>query len=115
MHELSIALSIVDGALEELGRHQGARAQAIHLRLGRLSGVDREALLFSYDVARRETELAGSHLIIEDVEVAIFCPACRADRPVRLFPLLLCAECGALGERVVHGQELEIIGMEVIA
>jgi hydrogenase nickel incorporation protein HypA/HybF len=113
MHELSIALSIVDGALQELERHQGAHAQAIHLRLGRLSGVDRDALLFSYEVACRETPLADSRLIIEDVDVSILCPSCGGERPIRSFPLLLCAECGGAGERVVRGEELEITGMEV--
>jgi hydrogenase nickel incorporation protein HypA/HybF len=113
MHELSIALSIVDGALQELDRHQGAHARAIHLRLGRLSGVDRDALLFSYEVACRETPLADSRLIIEDVDVSILCPSCGGERPIRSFPLLLCAECGGAGERVVRGEELEITGMEV--
>ena len=113
MHELSIALSIVDGALEELQRHQGARAEAIHLRLGHLSGVDREALMFSYDVARRETALERSRLIIEEVPIYIFCPACDAERPIAHFPELTCAQCGAAGP-VVHGEELEITGMEIV-
>jgi hydrogenase nickel incorporation protein HypA/HybF len=51
MHELSMALSIVDGALEELERRGLKHASAIYLRLGRLAGVDKDALQFSYNVA----------------------------------------------------------------
>jgi hydrogenase nickel incorporation protein HypA/HybF len=114
MHELSIALSIVDGALEELQRQAGAKATAVHLRVGRLSGVDKDALLFSYELACQETPLAHSRLMIEDVDVVILCPVCGSERPTRSFPALRCAECGALAERVIRGQELEITGMEVI-
>ena len=114
MHELSIAVSIVDGALEELQRRGAHEATAIHLRLGPLSGVDKDALMFSYSLASQETGLAGSRLVIEDVDVVILCPSCHAERPVRSFPVLVCAECGAPGERVVHGDELEITAMEIV-
>jgi hydrogenase nickel incorporation protein HypA/HybF len=112
MHELSIALSIIDGALDELRRHEGARADAIHLRLGRLSGVEKDALLFSYDVACRQTALENSRLIIEDVPVSILCPSCRGEQPIAQFPSLTCAHCGAAGQ-LMHGDELEITSMEI--
>jgi hydrogenase nickel incorporation protein HypA/HybF len=115
MHELSIAMGIVDGALEELQRHGAAQASAIHLRVGRLSGVDKDALLFSYGIACQETALARSRLVIEDVEVAILCPVCGAERAVRSFPLLTCVDCGAISDRVVRGAELEITGMEILS
>lgn len=67
MHELSIAVSIVEGVEEELAKHKGARVAAVHLRLGPLSGVAKEALLFSYDVACEGTRLEGSTLKIEDM------------------------------------------------
>lgn len=113
MHELSIALSIVDGVLEELDRQKPGQVEVVHLRVGRLSGVDKDALSFSYGVACEGTPLANSHLMIEEVEVAIFCPTCAVERPTRSFPLLTCAECGAETDRVVHGEELEITAMEI--
>jgi hydrogenase nickel incorporation protein HypA/HybF len=115
MHELSIALSIVDGVLEELERYEDAQVEAVHLRLGRLSGVDKTALEFSYGIACEGTPLAASRLMVEDVDVTIFCGACGVERPTRSFPVLMCAECGAPGERIVRGQELEITAMEMVA
>jgi hydrogenase nickel incorporation protein HypA/HybF len=114
MHELSIALSIVDGVLEEADRLGAAQVEAVHLRVGRLSGVDKEALLFSYGVACQQTALERSHLVIEDVDVVILCAACGAERSPRSFPVLTCEECGAMAQCVVHGEELEITGMEVV-
>ena len=65
MHELSIALSIVEGAREEAERHGGGRVAAVHLKLGPLAGVAREALEFSYDLACEGSELEGSRLVVE--------------------------------------------------
>lgn len=64
MHELSIALSILDIAAAEAARHHG-RVAAVHLRLGARAGVVKEALLFAYDVAREGTPLAEARLVIE--------------------------------------------------
>jgi hydrogenase nickel incorporation protein HypA/HybF len=63
MHELSIAMSIVEGAAEEARRHPGERVAAVHLRLGELSGVVRDALLFSYDLACEGTPLTGRYFL----------------------------------------------------
>ena len=68
MHELSIALSIIEGVEEELTRHEGARASVVYLRLGPLSGVVKEALLFSWDVACEGTLLEGTKLEIDELE-----------------------------------------------
>jgi hydrogenase nickel incorporation protein HypA/HybF len=115
MHELSIALSIVDGVLQELERQKPGHVEAVHLRVGRLSGVDKDALSFSYGVACEGTALANSRLLIEDVDVSIFCPVCKIERPTRSFPVLTCAECGASSQRVLRGEELEITAMEMVA
>jgi hypothetical protein len=85
MHELSIAMNIVEGVLEEAQRHGTTRVQAVHLRLGPLSGVDKEALLFAYPMACEGTILENSRLqIIEtggnELEITAFELADEEDR-----------------------------------
>lgn len=67
MHELSIAMSIADSAAEEVRKYEGSRVCAVHLRLGDLSGVVKEALLFSWEASCEGTPLAGARLVIEEV------------------------------------------------
>ena len=55
-------------ASEEVVRHGGGRVIALHLKLGHLSGVVKEALTFSYEIACQGTALEGSKLIIEETE-----------------------------------------------
>jgi hydrogenase nickel incorporation protein HypA/HybF len=67
MHELGIAMSIAEAAGEEAARYAGSRVCAVHLRLGGLSGVVKEALLFSWDASCEGTPLAGAQLVIQEV------------------------------------------------
>ena len=41
-----------------------------------MSGVVKEALLFSYDLACEGTLLEGSSLVIEEIPVMVHCPTC---------------------------------------
>lgn len=112
MHELSIAMGIVDAALDE-ARKRGVLVRGVHLRLGALSGVVKDALLFSYEVACQETALEGSRLIVEDVPVAVFCPQCKETRILPSVQLFACPECGAPSMDVRQGKELEVFALEV--
>jgi hydrogenase nickel incorporation protein HypA/HybF len=112
MHELSIAMSIVDAAMEEAQR-RGVHVSSVHLRLGALSGVVKDALLFSYEVACQETPLQGSQLIVEDVPVVVFCAQCQAERILQSVQLFQCPECGTPTMDVRKGKELEVFALEV--
>lgn len=113
MHELSIALSMIDMATEEATRRGSARVSAVHLKLGPLSGVVKEALLFSYDIACQGTALEGSQLIVEDISVVIHCSACREDQILNTFQDLRCPGCAAVETEVVQGRELEVVALEL--
>ena len=106
-------MSMVEMAEEESTRRGGVKVFAIHLKLGRLSGVVKDALLFSYEVACQGTALEGSQLIIEEVPVAVYCPSCRAETSLASLQRFCCAACGALTSEVVRGKELEVVALEI--
>ncbi len=112
MHELSIAMSIVDMAIEEAER-RGAQVNAVHLKLGPLSGVVADALLSSYEMACYDTPLKGSRLEIEEVAIVVYCPRCQAERTLGSMQWFCCPECGTPTGDVVHGKELEVVGLEI--
>jgi hydrogenase nickel incorporation protein HypA/HybF len=113
MHELSIALSIVEMAQEAAEQRGEVQISAVHLRLGVLSGVVKEALLSSYEMACDDTPLKGSRLIIEEVPVVVFCPRCQAQRTLSSVQLFCCAECGTPTSEVVQGKEIEVVALEI--
>ena len=113
MHELSIALAILDLAAEEAERRGGARVLGIHLRLGPLAGVVKEALVSSFEVARTDSPLVEAQLVIEDVPVTVYCPTCRGAREVVSDRQLCCRDCGTPSHGVVSGRELEVVALEI--
>lgn len=113
MHELSIAMSIVEGAAAEAKQHGGARVHAVHLKLGALSGVVKDALVFSYQLACEGTLLQGSELVIQEVPVVIYCARCDAQQTLGSIQKFACPVCGTLTPEVVSGKQLELVAIEI--
>lgn len=112
MHELSIAMSLADMAQEEAAR-RGAEIHSVHVKLGKLSGIVKEALLSSYEMAVFDTPLQGSTLLIEEIPVVVFCPVCQERRSVESMQWMACPECGTPTPDVVQGRELELVALEI--
>jgi hydrogenase nickel incorporation protein HypA/HybF len=113
MHELSIALSLIDAAAEKAAELGAVRVEAIHLKLGALSGVVREALLFSFDLAAAGTPIEGARLEIEDIPVAVFCQTCNTEQELPSIQRFRCPVCDTPTPDVVRGRELELAALEV--
>ena len=113
MHELSIALSLIDAAEEEAARRGDARVTALHVRIGPLSGVVPNALLSAYGLACEGSSLDGSKLIIEEVQIVIHCAKCGGDHSAVSPQMLCCVVCGAPAADVIQGRELELTAMEI--
>jgi hydrogenase nickel incorporation protein HypA/HybF len=114
MHELSIAMSIVEMAEEESSSRGGASVVAVHLKLGALAGVVKSALLSSYGLACEGTGLEGSRLVIEEVPVVIYCANCRERRSLDAEQWFVCPECHQPMSEVIQGKELQVVALELI-
>ena len=113
MHELSIAMSIVDSAREEAARHGATRINAVHLQVGALAGVVKDALLFSFAIACEDPLFDGCELLIKDVPVIAYCPKCCERQTIESIQTLACPRCGALTADVVEGRELLVTAIEI--
>jgi hydrogenase nickel incorporation protein HypA/HybF len=115
VHELSIALEIrrcVEGAVAERRSGVGARVAIVKVRIGELSGVDPDALLFAWNVAVKGTFLDGARLEIERMPAKIFCLACGSESPVD-FPAASCPECGGTRIEIRGGTEMDVVSAQV--
>lgn len=113
MHELSIALSIIQGVEEEMARRGVPRITAVHLQLGPLSGVVKDALLFSFELACEGTPLEGSQLEIEEIPIVLYCEVCRQEQPAVSLQRLCCGVCDTPSMDIRKGSELEIFALEL--
>jgi hydrogenase nickel incorporation protein HypA/HybF len=113
MHELSIALNILDLAAEQAERHGGGRVAAIHLRLGPGSGVLAEALRSAYELARETCAMNATELMIEEIPLVAYCAKCAAEQTLASPQALRCPVCGTPTPDIVRGRELEIVALEL--
>jgi hydrogenase nickel incorporation protein HypA/HybF len=114
MHELSIALSIIDEIEEQVQRHEGAAVDAIYLRIGVLSGVDVQALRFAWELASENTPFASSRLEVERVALLVYCPQCSTTH--RPSPQnIACPRCMTPEQEIIEGRELEVRALELAA
>lgn len=111
MHELSIAINILEIAEQE-ARQRKVRVSSVHVRIGMLSGINSNALLSAFEIARCGTPLENSQLLIEEVPVLIECRSC-GNREIHNIQHFKCPGCGAPGGNVVRGKEMEIVALEV--
>jgi hydrogenase nickel incorporation protein HypA/HybF len=111
VHELSIAESIIAGVLREREEQGLSAVSEIGIRIGALSGVFPDALLFGYEALSADSELAGVPLKIENVPAQGTCRSCRALVTFSA-PPFICQECGGGIVDLESGQELEIAYIE---
>lgn len=113
MHELSVAQSLIDQACEAAAREGSARVLRLSLKVGVLSGIVKEALLFSFELAAEGTACQGAALDIEEVPLSVFCPRCEAPRTLADCCHFICPTCGTPAPRILAGRELDLVSIEI--
>jgi len=112
MHELALMEEVRRIALAAAAAQGARRIHAVKLSVGRLSGVDPEALAFAFEVVMAGGLSAGAQLELEVVPTVCRCAACDGNfKPVDV--IYACPDCGCLSAEVLAGRELELTGLEV--
>lgn len=113
MHELSVAVSLIDSATEKAIEMGSDRILRLFVRIGPLSGVVPEALAFAFEVASESTRAAGAVLEIEDVPVVVYCASCDREREAEHAYAFCCPTCGTPTSDIRTGRELELRALEI--
>jgi len=112
MHEMGIANSILEGVAAELRRRPGSRAKKVGVRIGKLAGVDPDALSFAFEALTIDTALTGLKLDVEYLAPRGRCRDCEREFEVCNYELL-CPGCGSLATECISGEELEFTYLEI--
>ena len=117
MHELSIANSLVQLATEALQDEQArtgaavAQVREVHIQLGALAAVVKEALQFCYELATKDTLLAGSTLVVMELPVQVYCVTCDCVVDLPDIQNFRCPHCGVPSGDIRQGQELDLVAI----
>lgn len=113
MHELSVAQALIDAACEAAGAVGATKITRLNIRVGRLAGVVKDALLFSFQLAAEGTACAGGELLIDDVPITVACPQCDESKTLSDSYHFVCPTCGTATPQILTGRELELVSIEI--
>ncbi|MGE0195959.1 MAG: hydrogenase maturation nickel metallochaperone HypA [Methylocystis sp.] len=108
MHELSIVCSIVELASEAA---EGRSVRRVTIEIGKLSGVEPEAVAFCFPEVARGTSLENATLDIREVDAEARCDVCGTEFPTP--DILSACPCGSRQFQRLRGEELNIKSIEV--
>jgi hydrogenase nickel incorporation protein HypA/HybF len=112
MHELSLALAIVEMAVGEAEKSNGCAVQEIEIEVGVLSGVDADALEFALSLAVKNTKLEHAAVRIIHTKGLGRCNLC--DRSFVMNEAWTpCPGCNMPAGQILNGKELRIVSMVV--
>lgn len=114
MHEFSIAGSLVDSVVEELGKigDQPPRLLSARVAIGRMHQIVPDTLEFAYSTLIQDTPAKGSRLEIRHVATELECQDCGWKGAIKgIFSM--CSECEGTNVTIIRGKEMYLENLEV--
>ncbi len=106
MHELSIALSIVNLAVQEAKNNGNSKLSELEVEVGELAGVDINGLDFSLGIILKSSRMNVDHKI-HTISPLSRCNICKRDfKSTRKYTS--CPFCGSKDTRLTKGNELRL-------
>ena len=130
MHELSIAMALVEDVERALFRDAAATStddaasaarpktffpgavSLVRVRIGKLSGVDAEALKQAFQVAAEHTCCNAAQLAVTEIATQATCHTCGAEFTPE-FGFCVCTECDSTDVEITGGRELLLESVEL--
>jgi len=112
MHELSIAMSIIEIAEENAKNANASVISEIELDIGTQSGVVMEALEFALESATKETMLENAEIKINTISAKSICPKCNNEFYIDDI-YTPCGECGNPFCDIIQGKELKVKSLKI--
>jgi hydrogenase nickel incorporation protein HypA/HybF len=114
MHEMGIALEIVEIVQASIPADQArARVARVNLKIGKLSALVPDSLRFCFEVAARDSRVAGAELVIEEVPVTACCRTCNHHWTL-VEPVFVCPTCRGTAIQMLTGREMDIETIELL-
>lgn len=113
MHELSVCQGLLHEVEVVARDHSAERVLSIVLRIGPLAGVEPALLREAFTLASAGTLVAGADLVIERTAVRLECNECGKQAEARSVNCLTCPDCGSWRTRVLEGEELLLVRVEL--
>lgn len=113
MHELSIAQEIFSIVQQNVDDDKQILVRSINVKIGKLSNVLSDSLLFCFDAIKSNTQLQNAELLIDITPVIIECSDCNNKAEIEP-PIFTCPNCKSNNLKMIAGTELTVREIELI-
>ena len=112
MHELSIAQNIISIVQENLKDEQRNSVKRVRVKIGKLTNILADSLLFSFEALTKETNLDGVVLEVENIPLTIKCKDCEKLTSLDDY-IFCCPACQSTSITLISGNELMVSEIEL--
>jgi hydrogenase nickel incorporation protein HypA/HybF len=115
MHEVSIALGMVDELRRIAKENNASGILSVSLKIGKMSGIVIDSLKFAFDAIKCETPfIAKTKIKIDEVPLVYECMDCnKTFSPQDEIRFPSCPECKSFKMRLLSGEEMKIESLEI--
>ncbi|RJR17720.1 MAG: hydrogenase maturation nickel metallochaperone HypA [Nitrospiraceae bacterium] len=114
MHEVSIALGMVDELFRIAKENHAKKITLVRLKIGKMSGIVTDSLKFAFDAIKLEHPLlSGAEILIEEVPLVYECSDCHVSFSAEDIYFPACEACGSRNLKLVSGEEQHIESVEI--
>ena len=110
MHELSLALEVIDLAQREAGKHGILLIQEILIEVGDLSGVEADAFESALKLMVKDSVLNDASISLIRTPGKGKCIACDKEFTMK-YRLGTCPECGCFPSEINGGEEFRVVSI----
>lgn len=108
MHELSIVNSLIELCEENAKNNNANIIKEVHVKIGRLSGVEVELFKRTFDTFKEDSLCKNSTLLVHLQDVIIKCQECQS-QDVLKENIFICPKCGSKDLKIIDGEELYLM------
>jgi len=113
MHEMGIALQIVEIAKSAIPKHmEDVAVESVNLRVGKLTAIVPESLRFCFNIVVKDTPLEGAVLKIEEIPITVKCRECGKTSTLK-DANFSCRKCSSGQLEILSGRELVVSSIEM--
>ena len=114
MHEVSIALGMVDELIKIARNNNATKINAVKLKIGNMSSIVTDSLIFAFDAVKLEHSLlSDARIVIEEIPTVYECSNCNSSFEVDNIYFPSCSNCESLNVTLISGEEQHIENVEL--
>ncbi len=113
MHEVSIALRLLEIITEKCREEGYQSVESARVRIGKASGILPEAFTFALEAVKKGTLAGKAKFFIDIIPLGALCGQCGNQFVTDEAYILECPSCSSTAFKINQGHELELVELEI--